>query len=42
MAQWINVLQNNSYINLLQLRIPFLYEKTGAGALAQPGHMAGM
>ena len=40
MAQWINVLQNNSYINLLQL--PFLYEKTGAGALAQPGHMAGM
>ena len=39
MAQWINILQNNSFVNLLLL--PFLCEKTGAIALVQPGLMAG-
>ena len=39
MVQWINVLQNNSFINPTQL--PLLCEKTGAIALAQPGLMAG-
>ena len=37
--QWINVLRNNSFVNLMQL--PWLCEKTGALALAQPGLMAG-
>ena len=39
MAQWINVLQNNSLINLP--RLPLLCEKTGAIALVQPSHMTG-
>ena len=34
MARWINVLWNNSFVNPPRL-------KTGAVALAQPGHMAG-
>ena len=39
MARWINVFQNNSFVNPLQLSI--LCEKTGAVALAQPGLTAG-
>ena len=39
MAQWIDVFQNSSFVNLLQL--PFLCEKTGAVALVQSGFMAG-
>ena len=39
MAQWINILQNNSFINLMQL--PLLCEKTGALAIVEPGLMAG-
>ena len=39
MAQWINILQNNSFMNTKQLIL--LREKTGAVALAQPGLMAG-
>ena len=35
MAQWINILRNNSFINLP--RLPFLCEKTEAVPLAQPG-----
>ena len=39
MAQWINILQNSSFVN--PSRLPFLCEKTGAVALVQPGLMAG-
>ena len=39
MVQWINVLQNNSFVNPSWL--PFLIAKTGAIALAQPGLTAG-
>ena len=39
MAQWINVLENNSFINLTQL--PLLCQKTGALAKVEPGLMAG-
>ena len=39
MAQSINILRNNSFVNPLWL--PFLCEKTGAVALAQPGLTAG-
>ena len=39
MSQWINILLNNSFVNLMQL--PLLCEKTGAIALAQPGLTAG-
>ena len=39
MTQWINVLQNNSFVNLTQL--PLLYEKTGALAIVEPGLTAG-
>ena len=35
MAQWMNVLQNNSFINLM--RLPLLFEKTGALAKVEPG-----
>ena len=39
MVQWINALQNNSYVNLS--RLPLLSKKTGAIALVQLGLMAG-
>ena len=39
MAQWINVLQNNSFIN--PTRLPLLCEKTGALAIVEPGLTAG-
>ena len=39
MTQWINALQNNSLINLM--RLPLLYEKTGALAIVELGLMAG-
>ena len=39
MAQWINVLQNNSLINLT--RLPLLCRNYRAIALAEPGFMAG-
>ena len=35
MAQWINGLQNNGFINPMQL--PLLCEKTGALAIVEPG-----
>ena len=39
MAQWINVHQNSSFVNPIQL--PLLCEKTAAITLAQPGFTAG-
>ena len=39
MVQWVSILQNNSFINPMQL--PLLCEKTGAIALAQPGLITG-
>ena len=39
MAQWINVFQNNGFIN--PTRLPFFSEKTGALAIVEPGLMAG-
>ena len=39
MAQWINVLRNNGFVNPTQL--PLLCEKTGALAIVEPGLMAG-
>ena len=39
MAQWINVLRNNSFVHLTQL--PLLCEKTGALAVVEPGLTAG-
>ena len=39
MAQWINVLQNNSFVN--PMRLLLLCEKTGALAIVEPGLMAG-
>ena len=39
MAQWINILWNNSFVNPMQL--PLLCEKTGALAIVEPGLMAG-
>ena len=35
MAQWINVLRNNSFVN--PTRLPLLCEKTGALAIVEPG-----
>ena len=37
MAQWIKVLWNNSFVNLM--RLPLLCEKTGALAIVEPGLM---
>ena len=39
MAQWINILQNNGFVNLLEFT--FLCKKTGTVALVQPGLTAG-
>ena len=39
MAQWINVLRNNSFVN--PTRLPLLCEKTGALAIVEPGLTAG-
>ena len=39
MAQWINILRNNSFINPTQL--PLLCEKTGTPAIVEPGLMTG-
>ena len=39
MAQWINVLRNNGFVNPMQL--PLLCEKTGALAIVEQGLMAG-
>ena len=39
MAQWINVLQNNNFINPMQL--PLLHRNSRAVALAQLGLTAG-
>ena len=38
MAQWINVLWNNGFMN--PTWIPLLCEKTGAIAIVEPGLMA--
>ena len=38
MAQWINVLRNNGFVN--PTRLPLLCEKTGALAIVEPGLMA--
>ena len=39
MAQWISVFWNNGFVNPTQL--PFLFEKTGALAIMEPGLTAG-
>ena len=39
MAQWINVLRNNSFVN--QTRLPLLCRNSRAVALAEPGLTAG-
>ena len=39
MAQWMNFLQNNNFINLT--RLPLLHEKTGALAIVESGLTAG-
>ena len=39
MAQWINVLRNNSFVNPMQL--PLLCRNSRAVTLAEPGFMAG-
>ena len=39
MTQWINVLWNNSFANLI--RLPLLCEKTGALAIVKLGLTAG-
>ena len=39
MAQWINVLQNNSFVN--PMRLPLLCEKNGDIAIVEAGLMAG-
>ena len=39
MAQWINVLRNNSFVN--PTRLPLLCRNSRAIALAEPGLMAG-
>ena len=39
MAQWINVLRNNSFVN--PTRLPLLCEKTGALSIVEPGLTAG-
>ena len=39
MAQWINVFQNDGFINATQLL--FLSEKTGALDIVEPGLTAG-
>ena len=39
MAQWINVLRNNGFVNPMPL--PLLCEKTGALAIVEPGLTAG-
>jgi len=39
MAQWLNLLWNSSFVNLMPL--PFLCEKSGAIALVLPGLTAG-
>ena len=39
MAQWINVLRNNGFVN--PMRLPLLCEKTGALAIVEPGLTAG-
>ena len=39
MAQWINVFQNDGFVN--PTRLPFLSEKTGALAIVEPGLTAG-
>ena len=39
MVQWLNILQNNNFVNLMRLLL--LCEKTGAIALAQLGLTTG-
>ena len=39
MAQWINILQDNSFVN--PTRLPLLCRNSRAVALAEPGLMAG-
>ena len=39
MAQWINILWNNGFVN--PTRLPLLCEKTGALAIVEPGLTAG-
>ena len=39
MVQWINVLQNNSFVN--PMRLPLLCRNSRAVALAKPGLTAG-
>ena len=39
MVQWINILQNNSFVNLM--RLPLLCKNSRVVALVEPGLMAG-
>ena len=39
MAQWINVLRNNGFVN--PTRLPLLCKKTGTLAIVEPGLTAG-
>ena len=39
MAQWINILRNNDFVN--PTRLPLLCEKTGALAIVEPGLTGG-
>ena len=39
MAQWVNVLRKNGFVNATQLTL--LCEKTGALAIVEPGLAAG-
>ena len=39
MVQWINVLQNNGFVN--PMRLSLLCEKTGALTIGKPGLTAG-
>ena len=39
MAEWINTLRNNGFVNPMQL--PLLYEKTGVLVIVEPGLTAG-
>ena len=39
MAQWINILRNNGFVN--PMRLSLLCEKTGALAIEEPGLTAG-
>ena len=41
MAQWINVIRNNGFVNLTRLLVLLLCEKSGALAIVEPGLTTG-